>query len=132
KKLLLAGSGLQGVSHGVQATVVGVVVHGVQATVAGVVVLEVEATCTTSGGMGAPLGGVSLRPQWKMRVDTERDAVLAPTGVTGPASTMVIDSPLSRAFTRWALAPSLVFHDFRTMHFCAGRFASWTVITVPT
>src|SRR5438128_1038041 len=57
---------------------------------------------SSAGGNGAPAGGAGLLPQWKIRVATAcmRVPGRAPeVVVTGPLSTTVIISPVSRART---------------------------------
>src|SRR5262249_4770411 len=56
------------------------------------------------GGIGVPAGGVPLRPQWKMRVETVWTRLPAcepvpAAAVAGPLSTMVMTSPVPRALT---------------------------------
>jgi hypothetical protein len=65
------------------------------------------------GGSGAPAGGLFPGPQWKMRVDIAR-APCSPAP-PGPDPTIVINSPVSTAWTWKAGAPFGSRHVFNSL-----------------
>jgi len=90
--------GVAGVVTGVKRDVVDGVLPHVLGGAGGIPdTTGVANTCAPGGAAGASVGGWVPRPQWKMRVASER----TPPGLVAgcPASTIVITSPLSTACT---------------------------------